>query len=416
MAHTLLDFEETGFEIEASSALANLRHAVIGLMSEVLGPGETRLTDLSRVLGIDNKLAWKLVRIMELRDPYSAGLYLPGPSGMRIVRQAATAKGASAQAMRALEEAEAELERVQRHHAGDRRTLDVLFAGLADQEQERHQLLSRRAAFQASAELWGVRAATRLMTFAVWMADHDASRIQMAHVAGMFAVERMRRHVPWRVAQVRAENDDGGASHVGRIRPIDPTVPVGEPAVLRSYTSPHAPALVPVDVGGGRLEFRLGPGEIGKQSRFDIVLAEYAGDAGSRYRTPTETQLSVASRNRTPVEHLILDLVLDRELYGRVTPSASLVSELWGERPADGQDDPEALPMFETVSRIGSGLRGLQHARVPQYGDLMSTVCQSRGVDPKRFDVYRLEMKYPPAPTAARIAFPLSAVAGERDG
>ena len=406
--------EQKSFEVEAHHALQGVQRALAGVITEAVEPAGTRLTDISEWLGIDTKLAWKLTRIVELRDPFSAGLYVPGASGMRIVLNAAESRGASPEVLKTLSEAYTQFEHVQKVHAGDRRTMDMLLSGLAEQESERHQIRARRAAFQANTELWGVAARARLMTFVVWPSSDDQSRIQMAHVAGMFGVQRTRLDVPWRVAHARAEDDAGEASQARAILPLDPAVKPGEPPILSSHTSSHAPPLVPTRTADDRTEYRLGPGPIGRRSHFDLVIAEYSEDAGDRYKSPAEKQLSIASRNRTPAELLVLDLVISNDLYGAVTPTPSLVSELWGERSASVVDDPERLPIFEEVRRVGRGLTSFQHPRVTRHRELMASVFDARGIDPEAFDTYRVEMVYPPSPTATRIAIPLPDAPQER--
>lgn len=399
--------EHRAFEIEARTAVESMQRAIADVVDEIVGPAGRRLTDVAEGMGIDTKLAWKLTRIVELNDPYSAGLYVPGASGMKIVIKAAKKKGVSGRSVQCLDSAYQAFESVRKVHAGDRRTLDVLLAGLAEEEQERLDVQNRKAAFHANVSLWGVSVSTRLMAFIVRESDHDPDRLQIAHIAGLFGIGRIRRDVPWRVAQLRTEDEAGQHAGHSRSRPIDENVPPGRPPVLASHTSPHAPELVAVPVAGGRAEYRLGDGPIGKRSLFDLVMAEWVGDAGGRYAEEHDRQLSAASRNRTPAERLVLDLVICRNLYGRIDPRSALVSELWGERAPTDHDDPERLPMAERALHVGQGMGPFRHRQIPRHHELMKRVFDARGWDPATFDTYRIDMRYPPAPTVVRMVHPL---------
>lgn len=383
------------------------------LIDEVAGSSERRLSDLAAAMAIDTKLAWKLTRIVELHDPFSAGLYVPGASGMRILLDAARAKGVCESTLDRLGRAHQEFEALQAEHAGDRRTLDMLLSGLAEEEQDRRDVEQRKAAFFANASLWGVRAAMRMMTFIVAESSESASRIDVAYVAGLFGVTRTRPDVPWRIAQLNSRDDRDQPSSTRVSRPIDPETSPDGPPVLRAFCRGAVPELIAVPQENGPTEYRLGEGPIGRHSLFDLVLAEFLPDAGERYRTPDEPQLSAASRNRTPVERLVLDLVIQRDLYGEIDPLAEFVSELWGPRSPGLRDDPDSLPFAERVEKPGRGLAAFRHRHIPRHRELMATVFRSCHWDPVGFDTYRIEMAYPPAPTVLRLVQPLPAAPGD---
>lgn len=395
------------FQSDARRSIEAFRRSLLTALDGVMDGTGRRLTDLAATLAIDTKLAWKLTRILELHDPYSAGLYMPGSAGYRILRQAIERRGVAENEIVALDRAYRGFEALQRDHAGDRRTLDMLFSGLAEQEQDRRELEHRKAAFHANTSLWGVRAAMRLMTFVIAESAEDPSKIDAAHIAGLFGVHRTRPNVPWRVAQLRSQDASGRTIAQGATIPIDPAVPADAPPILAEHCAGPLPDLCPVRTADGRTEYRLGDGPVGRASVFDLVFAERMPQAGVRYRSPGDEHLSVTSRNRTPVERLVLDLVVSRSLYGPLEPDAMLFSELWGERSAIDPDDPERLPLAETVRHVGSGLSSFQHRHVPRHAELMTRLFEGCGWDPDLFDIYRIEMQFPPAPTGLRIMSPL---------
>lgn len=398
---------KSDFQTEARDVIEKFRHSLNEAIDAIDSSAKQRSIDIASTLDIDTKLAWKISRILDLNDPYSAGLYIPGAAGVRILLRALEARGLAHDVLEPITTAHQAFESLQRRHAGDRRSLDMLLAGIAQEDQERCDLELRKAAFLANTSLWGVRAAVRLMTFVVNHSDSDPSRIDVAHIAGLFAVSRTRPNVPWRVAQLRSENNAGNPAALTSSRPLDPSAPCPGPPLFRDHCAGPVPELVPVAVADDRIEYRLGEGSIGRTSEFDLVFAEFMPSAGGRYRSHEDHQLSVASRNRTPAERLILDLVIARELYGPINPKPVLVSELWGERNPAHNDDPERLPLSERVLELGSGIPAMVHRAVPRHAELMRRLFDTCNWDPAAFDTYRLDMPYPPAPTALRMVVPL---------
>ena len=397
---------EAVFQAEAARVLGRVQRALLDAL-ESLGPGvATRPTELSGSLSLDTKLAWKLVRIVGLSDPFSAGAYMPGPEGVRIVIRALREAGVSAARVDELASSFEDVDRLMAEHAGDRRTLDLLLSGLAEEERDRGEIEQRRGAFRATSYLWGVEVSTRLMAFVIGPSAVGGDRIDVAHVAGLFGVRRLRHNVPWRVAQLMNQDDSGEHQARPAREVIDPESADG-PALMRAFCAGALPELVPVERGGGRVEYRLGGGPIGAKSAFDLVLGEIMRNAGGRYRSEGDSRISAASRNRTPARRVILDLVVDGEMFPGIDPRAILLGELWGENNSTDEHDPERLPMFERVQRLGRGPRGMRCPHVPRYAAMMSAIFARMGWDPSRFEAFRVEMEYPLAPTVLRMYFPL---------
>lgn len=395
------------FQGDARRCIESFQASLSAAIDSVTPRSGRRLTDLAEIMEIDTKLAWKLTRIVELSDPFSAGLYIPGAAGYKILRQAAMKRGVTQSEIESLDRAYRGFESLQRAHAGDRRTLDMLLSGLVEEEQGRRDIEQRKAAFHANSSMWGVRASMRLMSFFVHPSASDPTRIDVAHLTGLFGVNRTRPNVPWRVAQLRSQDNTGRSAAVQRARPIDPGAPPEGPAMLLDHCSATLPRLCPVRLPDGRTEFRLGEGPVGLRSEFDLVVAEFMPDAGGRYRAPDDLYLSVTSRNRTPAERLVLDLIVHRDLYPELELEAMLVSELWGDRDTIDRDDPERLPLIDRVVRVGAGMSAFHHRHIPRHAELMGRVLGVCGWDPDGFETYRLEMQYPPSPTALRMFAPL---------
>lgn len=397
----------SSFQTEARRAITDLQAALGELVSTVAASSDRRLSDIADALDIDTKLAWKLNRIVELADPLAAGVYVPGAAAGRIVVDRARARGIDEACLDRLTKAFAGFERLQAEHAGDRRTLDTLLAAVAGEERGRNEAQARKGAYHAGVALWGVRVTTRLMSFIIRERRDQPGRLEAAHVAGTFGVTRTRPNVPWRVGCFWAETNEGAMPGDLPRRNIDPDSGPGEPPILWSHTSPNVPELVSIHRDDTRLEFRLGGGPIGKRSLFDLVTAERIADAGARWRTPGDDQLSVGSRNRTPAERVILEMTVERSLYGRLSPEAMLFGELWDAHQPTQLDHPDRMPLHEKAQFVGEGLAPFRHRCVPRHHDLMSRVFGLLEWDADAFDTYRVDLTYPPSPTILRMIHPL---------
>ena len=115
-----------GFEQAASGALNQLRSATAAAIEAAGGSGLNSLA-LSRKLGIDKSLSWRMVRFAQEGDAFAGSKHLPGDAGLRIFVRAI--RSAAGQACGdALAAALDGLDRVVQQHAGNRTAFRALLA------------------------------------------------------------------------------------------------------------------------------------------------------------------------------------------------------------------------------------------------------------------------------------------------
>ena len=122
--------DPTSFEREFGQALQSLRGALIELAGFRPDLPE-KPYPLAQALGINKNLAWRLVQVMRSQELLDTVRHLPGETGMGRVLEAYASHGAAPELVEAVERAVARYDEVARRHAGSRRGLEAMLAGLA---------------------------------------------------------------------------------------------------------------------------------------------------------------------------------------------------------------------------------------------------------------------------------------------
>ena len=136
---------EVEFQTQLFSVVEHLRGALTDLLGGI-GADSAVPYAVSRQLGINKNLSWKVCRIITTRDPFGAVEHLPGAQGVEILLDAAAEHGASDGSIEAVRSALLEFDRLVETHAGDRRTLDLMVASHHEAPQAPIEE-SRRLAF-----------------------------------------------------------------------------------------------------------------------------------------------------------------------------------------------------------------------------------------------------------------------------
>src|SRR5712675_2354155 len=107
------------FQEDLTAAFQEVRTALAELLATA-GADQGSLNDVSRRLGLNRSLAWKIGRVLGEDDIYTAIQHLPGEEGIEILSAAMERVGAGSQSLNALRSAMARFDQVVRIHAGDR--------------------------------------------------------------------------------------------------------------------------------------------------------------------------------------------------------------------------------------------------------------------------------------------------------
>ena len=73
---------------DASRVLPEIRNSFAGILASL--PSHVRRPrDITRVMGLNQTLAWKIMQVVKAKDPFAASQYIPGAEGVNILLEAA---------------------------------------------------------------------------------------------------------------------------------------------------------------------------------------------------------------------------------------------------------------------------------------------------------------------------------------
>jgi hypothetical protein len=398
--------EPPPFEDHVKEVLQRIRNSLAELLSSV-GIDPTRPQDAARQLGLNKNLAWKVCRVIRENDPAGAIPIMPGREGFKIFLHAAQKRGAPSAALAAARDALVEFDQMIDIHSGDRDTLRLMIGGLGSEGDGQRAEALRKLSFRGNSATWGVQARIQLCVNVI-APSGDPEWADLAWLSGLIDLRRLRDDVAWTIASARRADDAGTALPV-RIEPLDPD-DSGNDAVplLRPFCSPPLPEMRLERGPDGLLRYQLLEGPIGKTAATTCVIGIVGRRFVRRRRTEGDSIGEHNARLCTPVELLIHDLFVHRELSYAMAPEALLYSQL-PNIPSypEGGRGCGLLPLSEKVLDLGAGPPDVLTPELPSYARMIETVFDRLAWRPRDFHGFRLRMRYPPIPTLAVLRYEL---------
>ena len=97
---------------------------------------------------------------------------------------------------------------------------------------------------------------------------------------------------------------------------------------------------------------------------------------------------------------MIFDVLFHREIFGRrIEPEFILYSDLFAEHFGSGYRDCDRLPVRERLEYLGMGPTVAATPENRQHVEMIQCVLDKTGWDGAEFDVFRMQMRYPPIPS-----------------
>ena len=392
------------FETAAKRALERLRGATKSTIESV-GLGDVNSLALSRKLAIDKSLSWRMVRFVEEPNAFSASKHLPGVAGLRIFARAVSAAGATAASVAQFDAALEELEGVIAKHAGTRSAFRALLTHCTDAPQADDRAIGfRRGAFEANAALWGIQAHTRLMM--AFLTVGELGAVDVALVSGFLGLRRSRRDLSWPVARRRVLGHEGrsSAGSAGSARPLDPSVALDAAPMLSEYSTIRGESLRPIGTEHG-FWYELPEGNIGLRGAVDCVFGERLPGAGPALRDGAVEDAEVMLRVDLPVEHVLLEVFIERAIPVTGSPTVSQYSLLTG---GSGENSPDRergrIPVADQVQELGKDLRTWSTPIAPRHWEMVNDCMQWMSRTPADFTAHRVSMQWPLMPTAVVLS------------
>lgn len=400
---------QTSFPDAAREQLRNLQAAVTDLLAEA-GVVGARPTDLGKRLGLDKTLAWKVSRFVEGADPLTAVRHMPGAGGVEIVVQAAGEKQVGRAILERVRRADRELREFVDRHAGDRRAFEAMLQG--ETADPHHELEERRAYYRSGSALWGVRARLQFLMLALAPSADRPGYLDAAQVSGLVDLERLRPDVPWIIRRLRAHSDSGASVYrVQRTPLVAERAAQGLPPLFEKYCSQPAPEVRQFERENGWVYDELAPppeGTVGRGGATTVVLGERYAGALPKDRSEDNTTGRYTLTVRTPVECVLFDLLLHRDLTHFGHPSRAVYGLLEDRPPmAAGSTDGAARSglLMESAPATDLGASAVvQSHRWPRYAPLVDDALRMAGFPGReQFRGYRTEVEFPAFPCDVRM-------------
>jgi len=387
---------------EFEKSVAELRGAFIELLATIDGLPDRPL-QISRFLGLDKNLAWKLARVTRAPDPAEAVRHLPGSAGLKRVLEACDERGAGANELKAVRAAIERFEGMVDRHTGDRQTLDLLLASGGPEYPDGARMeQSRKLAFQGNSAICGVQARVRFGVQIIAPSASDATLVDHISLGGLVDMRRLRATAAWPLISVGGYSDerDPSTDH--------PLVPkINDLPILHEFSSDPLPPIRVVPEHGGHL-IELAEGPVGDTAAATVVFEWKTKELGSVIGSKPGDVAEFMMYSETPAEALAFDLLVHRDLPFAGAPTVRAYSAMHG-RPEYPLIEKARydLPLSEEVAELGQGPPVLAHPMLPRQRELIEMACARSKWDLAEFRGYRLTVKFPPTPSVFALSYPL---------
>lgn len=386
--------------------------SVRGVFSEVLttvGADAADPQSISRCLGLNKTLAWKISKIVGAEDPSVALEQMPGAAGIKILLKSIEKAGVGSTLLKNARDAVEEYEDLIRVHAGDRATLEMMGNELSPEGHRKRDENHRKLLFQGASYVWGAQARV-ILKVAVVAPGSAPGTLDLAMLSGLLDFRRIRPDVAWVMASRHMKNDDGTELSIPTEAIDSRFSGPNQPPLLGDFCSSPMPELRR-SIEGAVTYFELPEGPVGNTAALTCMFGTMQRGV-PRYRTPGNEWGEHSANCDIPAESLVLDAYFHRDLGSAIPPQAVLVGKM-GPAALHPGSTRNRLPLHEPLRDAGMGALPLTTPQVPQHRKLVASVFETAGWDPREFHTYRLRMAFPAFPSALVLRYPLPASPGD---
>ncbi|MGD8452577.1 MAG: hypothetical protein PVJ57_12220 [Phycisphaerae bacterium] len=391
------------FEAQLAAAFQQFRGALTELLTAVHADPD-RPQDVARKFKLDKNLTWKVSRIVNTPDSFSAVQHMPGTNGLNILLHAFEANGAPAATVARARTSFGTVHQMVTKHLGDRGTLEIALDGLSPGPDNERLELSRKLAFRGNSGIWGVQARVRAAVGLLAPTADSDDLVDVALVSGWVDFRRLRPDARWRLFTARAYHDDGTSADRTEVPIEDDSNRRGKLMLIPSFCTETMPPILETRERDA-VVYELGEGPVGNSGAFTCFCGAINRGFASRYRDEHNTRGEFTTHITAPAETLLFDVLVHRDLPFAMRPAFSLYGMLLA-NPTEYRDS-DKLPIAEKIVEIGAYPPVVATALVPRYTELVNAIYHRGNWDPRDFVGLRFMLKYPPFPSTAVLAFPL---------
>lgn len=396
------------FQADIVAVVGEVRDAFARIIEHAC-PGPKVVTAICEAFGIHRKLAWQVSKVAYSTDPFIAARHLPGGRSLLLWLDAIADAGIPANMVSAARAAVERFEVLAATHASSRAELEMLLESCTgagpDGDAEAHAKW-RQQSFAGNSFVWGAHCRVLLAMMVLQPSETHARYFHCVQVRGLIGFRQTRAGVRWLVNQsVVADDKARTESSIERV-PLDPEAAVaceGVP-VLPRFCSTPMPTLLRRRGPDGVLLDEFVSASIGQRGERTLVTGEIARNIGPAHATPHDRLAHFGTGVRIPTELLHFDLFVHHALFGKVERELRVFSDL---AAPIAFDDTDTLPVPERITPLGRGVSLAQTRDIPSYTDLAGYVFDAIGADPDQYDLFRVQVPFPPMPVSVMMRHPL---------
>jgi hypothetical protein len=396
-----IDRSDESFPQAAAAVMTELTTALTAVLEGCDGVPGSRPIDISRGLGIDMKLAWKASHLANAASPFDAVRHIPGAAGVRILLDAAAARGCDGAVIERAGQAFESVRTFISRRAGSRRAFESMVAGIEGARDRRLEQEHRRLLFDGASSVWGMRA-DLLYRFDVLFPSSISGLLDCVTVRSMVGARRLRGGVILPFPRPRIIDDRGQETRIVLDEPLDPAVKAGELPLMDDFCAGPVPVFKLRRIGDAAIH-EAAAAESADPAPFTVTTGEVLRAVQPTRVTEDTHGIFQLMRLRMPAERAVFDvLVHDDLLDSGVEPDVYLSSDLHG--TAQGVGDVRRVRM--PVSIRCESLPTDAATEVEHFGRLDGIVDRAMvvaGTRLEHFRWFRIELAYPPI--TSTIAF-----------
>jgi hypothetical protein len=388
----------TEFLDDLNRTVNDLRSS-LSLLLDITGQDPRKSQVVSRALGIDKSVSWKICRLATSRSVLEAADRIPGQRGMRIFFDRVQHFGAPEEPLLEARSAFERFLEMVRVHASDRTGLAAILASIRLQDESAADTASmRRAAYRENAILRGIKARARMGTFILGPGRESNLVYDSVHMSGVVGLEWLRSDTTWTISR-RSYSGPTAPKGDERFRPLDPEAVVGGAPILSKFSSPLLQVCSSEVAHSGVREFRLHGERVGRTSAVDAFvgwhLKEWADFRKEEAGLLGEYQLSID----LPVDTVQVDLFVHHSLTTSPEVSATLLDTMQASQNATSVEDVPALPLRIETIPLGMTNPKVETPLLANYGELIRHGFEALNCDGSTFSGWRALIEFPPIPS-----------------
>ncbi len=361
--------------------------------------------EASRQLKLDKTLCWKLSRIINERVPARVASHIPGNAGIQLAIDALSTAGADVDIVGRVRGAFDAFDHMVKVHSGDKTKLQLMLDSMATVGTDRLEK-SRKLAYQGNSGIWGVQAGARLACHILAPSARNPDLLDYAQVSGFINFQRLRGATGWPILRLRGFNDDGTPAGMS-LTPIDENFDPERPLLLQQFCRGDM-SQVQLTTDSRGVIYELSTGPVGKTGQFSPYFGYVDRSALTRYRDEHNHLGELLCIITTPVESLVMDLLVHRDLAGQIeSPHAVVYGRASGVLDEhEYRDSRSLLPIRELPRHLGAPPT-LATPIVPRYTQLVTRTFEQLGWALSEFTGWRLILPFPPLPSTVALQFEL---------